>query len=294
MPKITPHLWFERGARDAVTLYTSAFPNSRVVSSGRIANTPSGTVETVIVELAGQRFQMLFAGPEFKFTPAISFLAACATKDETEALWNRLGENGRVLMPLGAWPFSELFGWTEDRYGLSWQIMLIQDRPVHQTITPFLMFAEENAGRAEEAIGLYVQAFPDSELRHISRYGAGEEPEREGTVKHASFSLAGQSFAALDSARPHGFSFNEAISFLVLCEDQAEIDHYWNTLAADPERGQCGWLKDRFGLSWQIVPVALGKMMAQGSSEQIGRVVRAFLQMKKFDIGALEQAFQGP
>src|SRR5215469_5487537 len=104
MQKIVPHLWFDRGAREAVTLYMSAFGNSEIISGGSLTDTPSGTVEIVVLDIAGQKFQLLFAGPEFKFTPAVSFLAACATEQETELLWQRLADGGQVLMPFSAYP----------------------------------------------------------------------------------------------------------------------------------------------------------------------------------------------
>lgn len=107
------------------------------------------------------------------------------------------------------------------------------------------------------------------------------------------FMLEGQWFAAMDSARAHGFAFNEAISLLIPCETQEEIDYYWERLSADPQAEQCGWLKDRFGLSWQVSPTAMEEMMKNGTPEQIARVTRAFLAMKKFDIAALERAFHG-
>ena len=125
------------------------------------------------------------------------------------------------------------------------------------------------------------------------RYGPGEEPDRAGTVKHCDFTLGGQRFAAMDSAGSHDFTFNEAISFLVDCADQAEIDRYWEALSAVPEAEQCGWLKDRFGLSWQIVPAAMDGMMTSGSPEQIARVTQAFLKMKKFSLADLQRAYAG-
>ena len=104
--------------------------------------------------------------------------------------------------------------------------------------------------------------------------------------------LEGQWFAAMDSAREHEFAFNEAISFLIPYETQEEIDYYWGKLSADPKAEQCGWLKDKYGLSWQVWPTAMGEMMAKGTPEQIARVTRAFLQMKKFDIAALKRAYE--
>jgi predicted 3-demethylubiquinone-9 3-methyltransferase (glyoxalase superfamily) len=109
------------------------------------------------------------------------------------------------------------------------------------------------------------------------RYSKGEEPDREGTIKHAAFTLEGQEFAAMDSARAHDFSFNEAISFIVHCETQEEIDYYWEKLSADPTAEQCGWLKDKYSLSWQIVPTVLGKMLNDKDDEKVVRVTKAFL-----------------
>jgi predicted 3-demethylubiquinone-9 3-methyltransferase (glyoxalase superfamily) len=128
---------------------------------------------------------------------------------------------------------------------------------------------------------------------NVAWYGAGEGPDREGTVRRGLFRLAGQNFAAMDSAHAHAFSFNEAISFMVPCDTQEEIDRFWHALSADPRAEQCGWLKDRYGLSWQIVPRMMTEMMARGSPDQIGRVTRTFLQMKKFDIAALKRAYEG-
>jgi predicted 3-demethylubiquinone-9 3-methyltransferase (glyoxalase superfamily) len=105
--------------------------------------------------------------------------------------------------------------------------------------------------------------------------------------------LENQWFAAMDSAHEHKFKFNEAISFMVYCDTQAEIDEYWEKLSAVPEAEQCGWLKDRYGVSWQIVPTAMDEMMSQGTSDQMGRVTEAFLKMKKFDIAELKRAYEG-
>ena len=291
MQKITPHLWLDRRSRDALAFYAGAFENSRVIRSATLGNTPSGSVEIVILQLAGQTFQFLLAGPEFKFTPAVSFLVSCATTAEAEALWKRFSEGGQVLMPFASYPFSELYGWCQDRHGLSWQVMFVSGREIQQKITPMLMFIGANCGRAEEAILFYTSLFPDSAVGHLVRYGAGEIPETEGTVKYGAFSLAGQNFVVMDSARAHPFAFNEAISLMVRCNNQQEVDRLWTALSADPRAEQCGWLKDRYGLSWQIVPRVMDDMMQRGTPEQMARVTQAFLKMKKFDIATLQRAF---
>src|SRR5207248_9570420 len=135
----------------------------------------------VTIELSGQEFRLISAGPLFKFNPSISFLVACKTKDEVDALWKRLSERGTALMELGEYPFSERYGWTQDRYGLSWQVMFAGGREVEQKITPTLMFVGEQCGKAEDAINFYGSVFHNTKVGLILRYGAKEEPDREGT-----------------------------------------------------------------------------------------------------------------
>ncbi len=299
--RIVPNIWYDRQAEEASRLYVSLFEDSRLGEPLRATKAgyenhglPEGSVLTVDFELAGQRFIGINGGPLFKLNPSVSFLVACRTKEEVDRLWGPLAEGGTALMELGAYPFSERYGWTTDRYGLSWQIMAMGDRPVRRKITPTLMFVGAQAGRAEEAVRLYTGLFPDSGIGGILRYGPGEEPDREGTIRHADFTLEGQAFAAMDSAYDHAFAFNEAVSFMVLCETQALIDRYWSRLTADGgEESQCGWLKDRFGVSWQVAPVGLERMLRDPDREKVERVTEAFLKMRKFDIAALEKAYRG-
>lgn len=292
MPGITPHLWFDKEAVEAAEFYCEAFPDAKITNVSTITDTPSGDCDIVSFELLGQSFQAISAGPLFRFTPAISFLVRCQTKDQVNDLWSKLSEGGEALMALDSYPFSELYGWTTDRYGLSWQVMLDATGEIDQAIVPTLMFVGDVCGKVEEAVELYTSVFPDSKVDHIQRYGEGEEPDRAGTIRHCYFALDGYRFAAMDSAQEHNFSFNEAISLMVACENQEEIDHYWEKLSAVPEAEQCGWLKDRFGVSWQVIPTDLEELLSMGSEEQIARVTQAFLQMKKFDIAELRRAFE--
>ena len=196
-------------------------------------------------------------------------------------------------MELGAYPFSERYGWTQDKYGLSWQVMFTDDRSVIQRITPTIMFVGDVCGKAEEAINFYASVFRNAKVGDILRYGPGEEPDQEGTVKHAAFTLEGQEFAAMDSAHEHKFGFNEAISLIGALRNQDEIDYYWDKLTAHPEAEQCGWLKDRYGISWQVVPNVMDEMLRDKDEEKIARVTEAFLKMKKFDIAKLEAVYAG-
>ncbi|HST02169.1 MAG TPA: VOC family protein [Usitatibacter sp.] len=153
-------------------------------------------------------------------------------------------------------------------------------------ITPFLWFDKE----AEEAAGFYVSVFPNSKVTAVSRYGeAGPGPK--GTVMTVAFELDGKQFTALNGGPL--FKFNESVSFVVNCKDQAEVDRYWETLGAGGEYSQCGWLKDRYGLSWQIVPDALMRFLGEPDEAKKDRVMKAMLKMRKFDIAALEAAAKG-
>ena len=293
MPKITPHLWFDKEAREAAAFYTSLFPNSKVTNTTTITSTPSGDCDIVSFELAGQSFQAISAGPYFKFTPAISFFVCCDTKEEVDALWTKLSDGGSIMMELGTYPFSEHYGWLADKYGLSWQIMYMGGQKYEQKIIPALTFVGDVCGKVEEAINFYTSVFKNSKINYVMKYGKDEAPDKEGTVKHAGFILEGMQFAAMESAHDHTFTFSEAISFIVHCETQGETDHFWSNLSAVPASEQCGWLKDTYGISWQIVPSVMGKMMETKDKAALERVTQAFLTMKKFDIAELERAYRG-
>lgn len=146
-------------------------------------------------------------------------------------------------------------------------------------------------GQAEEAAEFYVSVFPDSSVTAVSRYGEGA-PFPAGTALTVEFQLNGTPYQGLNGG-PH-YTFNEAISFSISCADQAEVDYYWDKLTADGgSEGQCGWLKDKFGVSWQVVPQALGSIMSRDDPAGVGRAMQAFMGMKKFDIAALEAAYRG-
>lgn len=294
MQKITPHLWFDKDAVDAAEFYVSVFGKGSMVKNiSRLENTPSGSVEIVTFELLGMQFQAISAGPLFKFNPSVSLLVTCNSTNAVDALWEKLSNGGMVLMELGAYPFSDRYGWLQDKYGLSWQVSYSSEAKVKQKITPAIMFVGSVYGKAAEAIHFWASVFPESKVEAVQYYGKGEEPDQEGKLKYADFSLCGQEFRAVASAYEHQFSFNEAISFIVSCDTQSEIDYYWEKLSADPGAEQCGWLKDQYGFSWQIVPGMMDDMMSQGNQEQMARVTEAFLKMKKFDIEVLKQAYEG-
>lgn len=217
----------------------------------------------------------------------------CETEQEVNTLWEQLSPGGHVHMPLDAYDWSKRYGWVQDRFGISWQVYLGKMDEVGQMFTPSLLFVGPQHGRAGEAINFYTSVFNDAAIAGIMRYEA-RGPDPEGTIAHAQFTLEGQTFMAMDSALDHDFIFNEAISFVVNCESQSEVDAFWDKLSegGDEKAQQCGWLKDKFGVSWQVVPKALGELLSDPDPAKAQRVTKAMLQMKKIDIAGLQQAYE--
>lgn len=276
---IYPCLWFDGEAKAAAEFYTSVFKDSKITAA---------TPMVVNFELNGQKFMGLNGGPHFKINPSISFFVVCESEAESDNVWTRLSEGGSVLMPLDKYEWSEKYGWLQDRFGVSWQIAFAKMDDVGQKFSPALMFVGEQHGKAENAINFYTSVFDNSAITGILKYADDNEGGRAGTVKHAQFNLNKFVMMAMDSSFSHAFAFNEAISFVVSCETQEEIDYYWDKLTRDGQEGRCGWLKDRYGVSWQIVPAVLGKLMSD--TDRAERVMQAFMQMKKFNIEKLKQA----
>lgn len=276
--EIYPCLWFDGKAKEAAELYLSVFKNSKI------------TVDTPMVVtfvLGGQKFMGLNGGSTYSPNPSISFFVVCETLAEIENAWEKFSDGGNVLMPLDKYEWSEKYGWVQDKFGISWQLALGKLEEVGQKFSPTLMFTNQQAGQAEQAINFYSSIFDNSSIVGILKYGA-DDNDVEGTIKHAQFKLGQQVFMAMDSSMPHPFSFNEGISFVVDCKTQEEIDYYWRKLTEGGRENRCGWLKDKYGVSWQIVPAILGKLMSD--PEKAPHVTQAFLQMKKFDIEKLVNA----
>ncbi len=295
---IIPHFWLDRDAVEAARFYADIFPDASVDHVGLVRNTPSGDCETVAFSIAGMRFMAIGAGPSFKPNPSISFLVNfdpsrnVGTAD-LDALWEKLGEGGTVRMELGEYPFSKHYGWVEDRFGVNWQLMLTNpEGDPRPFLVPAFLFVGDVAGRAEEAIDYWTGVFPASKRGLSMHYSDGMEPDRAGELMFGDFQLCGQWFAAMDSRYGHDFGFTEGLSLLVECGSQSEMDGLFDALSAVPEAEQCGWLKDRFGVSWQVTPAALNVMMREGSQEQIDRVTQAFLPMKRLNLAGIEAAYR--
>jgi predicted 3-demethylubiquinone-9 3-methyltransferase (glyoxalase superfamily) len=274
---IYPCFWFNQNAKQAAEFYCTVFPDTHITSENQFV---------VNFESASQKFMCINGGPAFSLNPSISIYVVMDTEQEVDESWNKLMEGGMAMMPLDKYPWSEKYGWVQDKFGVTWQLSYGKLEDVGQKFTPVLMFVNDQHGRAEEAIHHYTSIFNNSSVRGILRYEAHEVVE--GTIKHAQFTLDGNVMMAMDSGHPHQFNFSEGISLVVECNTQQEIDHFWDNLSEGGEPGRCGWLKDKFRVSWQVIPKVLGKLVMD--PERSGRVIQAFMQMNKFDIEALENA----
>ena len=293
MKKITTHLWFDTQAVEACKFYIEVFGDAEIRSQSQIKGTPSGDCDILSLRILDHDFMFISAGPYFKFTTAISFFVTYSDETRIDGVCEKLLEGGEVMMPYQKYPWATKYGWIKDKFGLTWQLSLSENHQFAQKITPALMYVGDNAGKASEAIDFYATLdAKDGKVVAKVPYEEGDG-DKVGYLKHARFSIFGSEYIAMDSSGPHAFTFNEAVSFIISCEDQEEIDKYWEMLSHDPKSEQCGWLKDKWGVSWQIVPKQMGEMMSKGTPEQIGRVTKAFLPMKKFIISELEKAFEG-
>jgi len=285
--KITPFLWFDNQAAEAANFYTTVFNNSKVNNTVRNGE----AVMVVDFSLDGQSFSALNGGPQFRFNPSISFYVVCETAAETDSVWQKLSEGGLVMIPIERQEWSEKYGFLQDRFGVAWQISMGKLEDVgHQKFTPSLLFTGPAAGRGEEAVRFYTSLFADSAITGILHYGAGEGGP-EGTVKHAQFSLNHHTFMVMDNPMDQTFTFNEAVSFVVPCDTQAEVDYFWDKLTAGGgAESQCGWLKDKFGVSWQIIPESLPRLLADPDPVKAQTAMAAMMQMRKIEIDKLTRA----
>ncbi len=269
-------LWFDNQAKEAAHFYQSVFPGFKAQSENPMA---------VNYQLYDRKFMHLNGGPGLPINPSISFFVNLQSEQEIQQIWDRLIIDGQVLMPLNTYPWSPKYGWCADKYGVNWQLML--DHECSSVIMPTLLFNGVNNGKATQAIQFYTSLFPHSETVLISPYEAGEH-DTEGHIKYSQYLLNGKPFGAMDSSMNHGFTFNEGVSFRLIVDTQEEIDLYWDQLIKGGSPGRCGWLKDQFGVSWQIIPSALGKWMM--NPETAPKATYAFLQMSKLIIADLEKA----
>ncbi len=276
--KIFTCLWYDNNAKKAAEFYCSLFKNSKLISSNNVVS---------IIEIEHTKIMCLNGGPIYKHTPAISQFVTSESDEEIHFLWESLSKNGKILMALGKYDWSENYGWCEDEFGVSWQLYKGKMDDVKQKIVPCFLFVGNTFGKAEKAVNFYINIIENSASEGILKYENTNSP-LDGTVIHSQFRLNDAVFMAMDGAGEHNYTFSPATSFVIECETQQEIDFYWEKLGENGKYNRCGWLEDSFGISWQIVPQILGSLM--NNPEKSSKVIEAFMQMKKFDIEALLKA----
>ncbi len=273
-----PCIWLDGKGREAADFYCNVFGGGKITADSPMV---------VTFELSGQKFMVLNGGPRFKPTAATSFFVVLEDGAEVEKVWKLLSEGGFVFMPLEKYDWSDLYGWVQDRFGVSWQIALGKLSDVHnQKFVTTFMYCGEHQGKAEAALNFYSSVFPGSSVEGILKYP--EDSGTPGQVMHAQFRLNGVVFGAMDSGVPQPFTFTEGMSNVIECDTQEEIDHYWNAFTREGKESMCGWCQDQFGVWWQVIPAILKNLMSDPA--RASKVTEAFMKMKKFDIRMLENA----
>jgi len=286
MQKIQTFIWLNDQAEEAADLYTSVFKNSKVIST---MPGPGGKPMGVTVELDGREFILFNGGPYYQPMDSISFTVYCESDNEIDSLWKALSNSGKILMDIAKYPWAEKYGWVEDKFGVNWQLTLSQEE---KPVTPSFLFNGAQQGKAEEAINFWTSQFPNSSLNFISRYEAGE-PGPLDQIKFASFKLDGLDFIAMDSGHPMNEPFTPGISMFINCNTQQEVDSLWEKLSEGGRKDRCGWLQDKYGVSWQVVPTLLGRLLGDKDPVKSGRAMQAMLKMTKLDMNTLQVAFDG-
>jgi len=279
MQKIVPNLWCQGNAEEVANYYVSIFPNSKITGGSNYPDSAeegladfqlelAGKPLTVDLTLNGQDFTLINAGPEFKPNSSVSFMVDFNPADHGDAkghlaqIYEKLIDGGEALMPLDKYPFSEYYGWVKDKYGFSWQLILSEESDdERQSIMPSLLFGNGVQNRAKEALEYYQSVFADAKIGTLAPYGEATGPATAESLMYGDIKIGDQWLVAMDSGVEQDFTFNEGISLVVLCKDQDEIDYLWSKLSTVPEAEQCGWCKDKFGVSWQVVPENVEELM---------------------------------
>lgn len=276
MSNLYPCIWFNNNAKEAMQFYKDVFTTVEITDENPVV---------IIAHIDGIKFMALNGGDSFRPNPSISFMVICEDRWEAERYWEKLIYGGKVLMPLDKYDWSEKYGFVEDKFGVSWQIYTGNYSDVGQKIVPNLMFGGVNQGKADRAIDFYLHLFASSKGSSILRY---EDGPAKGQVMHAQFELGDYVMMAMDSGVAQDYSFTPGVSLVIECDNQENIDYFWNNFTNKGREEMCGWCVDEFGVSWQIVPKELSALMKDPEKGQ--RVMAALMKMKKIDIETLRNA----
>lgn len=291
---ISPCLWFDTQAEEVVEFYTSLFPNSLIKNILRygkegkeIQKKPEGSVLTIDFTLDEVPFVALNGTPAFQHNESISLFVYCETDERINFLYEKFSESGSVNMPLDKYDWSSKYAWVKDKFGVSWQLDISKSNS-SQKIVPSLLFVNNKFNLIKNAANFYTSIFPDSKIL-IEQVLENINEIENGTLLFAQLSLNGYLINLMSGGKiKHNFDFNESISFIVNCNSQEEIDYYWSKLTEGGEEIECGWLKEKFGIFWQIVPEILNELLVD--SQKSDKVMREIFKMKKLELKKLLEA----
>ncbi len=280
------HLWFKgEDPAKAIDKYTGIFDNSKILYSTSFETPFATTAQSMEFTLGGKIFRAINAQPAFEFNNSFSLCVLCSTREDSDSKWAQLISNGgKEIMPLGKYDFAERYGWLVDEFGLSWQVFFGGKMPFDFEVVPSLLYPK---GKTKEALAFYSTIFTDFAVNFVDYLD-----EEKNNILFSCFNINGSDYFAYDNLSDREFPFNESASIMIECETQEEIDYYWDRLSADPTAGQCGWTKDPFGLSWQILPKFLSEALFDQDAEKYKKLSGAMLEMKKMDLGKLKKAVE--
>lgn len=304
MDPIVPNIWHDRTAAEAAAFYTGAFRQARETTRSHypaeglpdFQKAFAGEVVGIDLEIHGRPLALINADDIFRPNPSAAFMLhfsphiADDPRAYLDEVHDRLSVGATTLMPLDEYPFSPRYAWIEDRYGVSWQLFLSEpDVPARPFLVPALMFCGPAQNRAAEAVATYTSLFLGSEVGTVATYPEQTGPATAGSYMYSDFRLGPGSddprtdewLTAMDSGVEQPFTFTEGFSLMVKADGQEDLDRLWAVLSTDPSAEQCGWCRDEFGMSWQVVPRDLEDLMARP-----GAYAR-LMEMKKIDIAAL-------
>jgi len=247
---IHPCLWLDGRAREAAYFYASVFPGAQILGKAP---------PMIAIDVGGMKMSLLDGGPGIEADPSISFLYRCDSEAEIASIWKALTAEGKVRIELGASASGPRRGWAEDKFGTNWRLALGASP---QKVRPALAFAGEARGRAEGAMRFYASIFNDSRIGGVSRSKPGRAPGAKGPAISGELYAGGTWLSLADSPQLEGSGFGRGISLVVICDTQGEIDYLWNKLGKGGSVGCSGWLADRYGVSWQILPRILEALLS--------------------------------
>ncbi|CQR25250.1 glyoxalase/bleomycin resistance protein/dioxygenase superfamily protein [Streptococcus varani] len=289
MQTIIPHLWFDREALEAAQLYTSPFPDSHMDWTHDLTDTPSGDAVLVQFQLANLTLAAISAGPYFKLNESTSLMVHFQNKDELDRIFETLSEAGRVLMPLGEYPFNSYYVWLEDQFGLSWQFFYSPENSRAVQLEICLLFSQEQVGQVRSFLEKAQALFPNSQIGTVNHYQENEKQEAKAQINYGELLLNQQRLVVMENGFGGENSFNEAFSLMVYTDSQEETQRLYQQLSHVPESEQCGWVKDEFGISWQIVPRPLMDAYQILSKEEMKPVHDAILTMKRLNYDEIKE-----